>query len=328
MDGTTQIGSAHLSGGAATLTTGSLAVGSHSFTAVYGGDGNFITSASSAVADTVNKDSTGTALTSSSASPTFGQAVTFTATVSGAAPGAGTPTGTITFYDGSTKLGSSTLSAGKATFTAPTLQVAAHSVTASYGGDGNFTGSTSTATLVTVGCTVTLTGKITGNITVTSGATCLNGASVGGGVTVSQGAALYSGSSSIGGKLSSSGATAVTLCGTTVGSGATVSGTTGFVLLGSSGDDANAPCAGDTIKGGLTLSGNLNQVEVGGASVTGALSLTNSNGTGPDAGHSTSELEGNTISAGLSCSGNSPAPINDGQPNHVTGVESGQCSGL
>jgi hypothetical protein len=42
----------------------------------------------------------------------FGQAVTFTAAVSTVAPGAGTPTGTVTFRDGATTLGTGSLSAG------------------------------------------------------------------------------------------------------------------------------------------------------------------------------------------------------------------------
>jgi hypothetical protein len=41
LDGTTPLGSGTLSGGVATLTTSSLAVGTHSIAAVYSGDGNF-----------------------------------------------------------------------------------------------------------------------------------------------------------------------------------------------------------------------------------------------------------------------------------------------
>ena len=50
-------------------------------------------------------------LTSSTNPSMFGQSVTFTATVTVAAPGAGTPTGTVTFMDGATTLGTGTLNA-------------------------------------------------------------------------------------------------------------------------------------------------------------------------------------------------------------------------
>src|SRR5437867_3590260 len=74
----------------------------------------------------------------------FGQPVTFTATVPATRPGAGTPTGTVTFKDGSSTLGTGTLdSSGQATFVTSTLAVGSHSITASYGGDASFKGSTS-----------------------------------------------------------------------------------------------------------------------------------------------------------------------------------------
>jgi len=101
----------------------------------------------------VNPDSTTTTLTSSSPNNTsvFGQPVTFTATVAVVSPGTGTPTGTVTFLDGSTTLGTGTLSGGVATLTVPStspliaaLAVGTHSITAVYGGDTNDLPSTST----------------------------------------------------------------------------------------------------------------------------------------------------------------------------------------
>ena len=64
--------------------------------------------------------------------------MTFTATVTAVAPGSGTPTGTVTFMDGATTLGTATLNGRRGTFTTSTLAVGAHSITAVYGGDGNF----------------------------------------------------------------------------------------------------------------------------------------------------------------------------------------------
>jgi YVTN family beta-propeller protein len=70
-----------------------------------------------------------------------GQAVTFTANVSGNT--AGTITGTVTFFDGATSLGPGALVAGGATLTTSALTLGSHSITAVYSGDGNFSGGTS-----------------------------------------------------------------------------------------------------------------------------------------------------------------------------------------
>jgi hypothetical protein len=85
---------------------------------------------------------TATALTSSSSTSSFGQAVTFTATVTSQGFNR-TPTGTVNFIDGTTTLGSSSVSGGVATLTTSTLTVGTHSITATYNGDANFALSTS-----------------------------------------------------------------------------------------------------------------------------------------------------------------------------------------
>jgi hypothetical protein len=72
-----------------------------------------------------------------------GQAVTFTATVSPVSPGSGTPTGTATFMDGSTTLGTAALGGGIASFTTSALAVGTHSIKVVYSGDANFKTSTS-----------------------------------------------------------------------------------------------------------------------------------------------------------------------------------------
>ena len=75
---------------------------------------------------------TTTTLTSSANPSTVGQAVTLTATVTGA-----TPTGTVTFAEPSLTLGSATLSGGVATLVVSTWAAGTHAVTASYEGDVN-----------------------------------------------------------------------------------------------------------------------------------------------------------------------------------------------
>ncbi len=95
---------------------------------------------------------TTTVLTSSDATSVYGESVTFTATVAGTPPGTGTPTGTITFYDGPTDLGTGTLDgSGEATYSTSALSLGSHSITASYGGDANFLTSVSSAMTQTVG---------------------------------------------------------------------------------------------------------------------------------------------------------------------------------
>lgn len=79
-----------------------------------------------------------TSVTSNHNASVVGQSVTFTATVTASA---GTPTGTVTFKDGSTILASGVaLSGGMATFSTSSLSIGTHTITAVYSGDGNFNG--------------------------------------------------------------------------------------------------------------------------------------------------------------------------------------------
>ncbi|KUN75600.1 hypothetical protein AQJ66_35610 [Streptomyces bungoensis] len=142
-DGATPLGSAPLVGGVATLTTSSLAVGSHPLTATYSGSGDYNSSTSPVDPQTVNKANTTTTLTSVPDPSVFGQAKVLTATVASVAPGAGTPTGTVSFFDGATLLGTASLSGGVATLSVSTLGVGSHSLTATYSGSGDYNSSTS-----------------------------------------------------------------------------------------------------------------------------------------------------------------------------------------
>ena len=73
--------------------------------------------------------------------------MTFTATVTASS----TPSGSVTFYDGTTALGTGTLNgSGVATYSTSSLGVGAHSITASYAGNSTFAASTSGAATVTV----------------------------------------------------------------------------------------------------------------------------------------------------------------------------------
>jgi hypothetical protein len=93
---------------------------------------------------------TSTALTATPGSAVSGAAVMLSATVTPAS-GGGVPTGMVTFSDGTTALGTGTLSGtGVAMYTASALSVGTHSITAAYGGDSGDTASTSSAVTVTI----------------------------------------------------------------------------------------------------------------------------------------------------------------------------------
>ena len=136
-------------GGIATTTTSALTVGSHPVAASYSGDATYAAAAGAlAGGQVVNEAATTTAVTrTSGADPSPpGGSVTFTATITPVAPGAGTATGTVQFRDGAADLGSAqAVSAGAASLTLTDLAPGAHSISAVYSGDGRFGSSTSSA---------------------------------------------------------------------------------------------------------------------------------------------------------------------------------------
>src|SRR5207237_804199 len=137
-----------LSGGTATFTTSGLTGGTHSITAIYGGDANFTGSTSPLLTQTIGKAASSTTVASSNNPSIIGTAVTLTASVT--SPVTGTLTGTVTFQDGAATLGTGTLSGGAATFTTSGLTGGTHSITAVYSGDANFADSTSPGLTQTV----------------------------------------------------------------------------------------------------------------------------------------------------------------------------------
>jgi len=159
LDGTQQIGSAALNGQSpdqASVTAPPLAVGDHALTAVYAGTGAFTGSTSSVLAQHVSRAGTATSLTASPSPSTYGRPVTFTATVAVVAPGAGTPTGTVAFFDGSTQLGTGSLAvdqgsqADRASISTGALAGGTHTIKAVYQGDASFAGGTSATVSLSV----------------------------------------------------------------------------------------------------------------------------------------------------------------------------------
>lgn len=135
-DNGVEIGAATLSAaGSAMFTTSSLASGNHALTAVYSGDVNHSGSASSSLNELVVQASQ-IALGSNMNPAPAGAAVVFSAKVSG--PQAIVPTGSVTFLDGGTTLGSAVLDAnGAASLSSSALAVGSHTVTAAYEGDSH-----------------------------------------------------------------------------------------------------------------------------------------------------------------------------------------------
>jgi chitinase len=169
-DGSQAIGTATVSSGKAALSAAFKTAGSHSLTAVYGGDSKTGSSTSAAVSLTVNKAATTTTLSLSPTSATVDQTATLTATVSGSSA-----SGTVTFQDGTTVIGTGTVSAGKASLTISLKTAGSHGFAAAYGGDGNYNSSTSATTSMTVGkAATTTTLAVSPNPTITGQATTLS----------------------------------------------------------------------------------------------------------------------------------------------------------
>jgi hypothetical protein len=138
-----------------TATSGSISTlfaGTHTVTTVYSGDSNFTSGTNGSTSLIVTRDSTTTTASVSPGSANFGQSITFSAVVSANAPGSGTPTGSVDFFDSTTHvdLGPAPLVNGHATISTSTLPVGANTITVSYGGDPNFL-SSSTSITVSIG---------------------------------------------------------------------------------------------------------------------------------------------------------------------------------
>ena len=157
-DGATMLATVALTGtDTASYSASTLAVGGHPVTAVYSGDANDAGSTSSILNQTVNPDNTHVALTVSNTAPVVGQKVTLKATVSVLPPGTGPATGSVTFFEGSTALGSATLSSGVASLLVPFTTAGPGSVTAVYSGNATDATSTSAGVSVSVGVDTTKT---------------------------------------------------------------------------------------------------------------------------------------------------------------------------
>jgi len=140
-DGTTLLGAGTLASGTAALPAIAFSVGTHSLTAVYGGDSTFQTSTSPVSTLVEAAAASSTTLTANPGSVTVNGSSTLTATVTGV-PGAAVPTGQVSFVDGTSSLGNATLNgSGVAALAGILTSVGAQTIKACYGGDLNYAGS-------------------------------------------------------------------------------------------------------------------------------------------------------------------------------------------
>jgi hypothetical protein len=127
--------------------------GNHTFQAVFSGDAQFSGSQTPVYNVQVLPDVTQITVASLLNPSTLGQSVTFQATISG---NFASPTGTVTFYDGATAIGTgalavtSTADIAATSFATSALAVGSHNITVGYAATQNFNAATSAPPVVQV----------------------------------------------------------------------------------------------------------------------------------------------------------------------------------
>lgn len=186
-DGANPLGSTSLLlNGTAVFSTSGLLPGSHVLTAVCGGNTSYGISTSPGLTQTVQQLQSTTTLALSASNIVAAKPLTLTVSVATAGVKA---SGRVNFFEGPNLIGRATLSPQATTsITLTTLPVGTHTITATYGGDVNYTTSTSpaasvtvrigntslslatSATQITVGNGLTLSGTLTGDGVLPAGA--------------------------------------------------------------------------------------------------------------------------------------------------------------
>ena len=147
VDGTAAGSPVTLNNGTAAFTISTLAVGLHSVTAVYTPDTGSFTGSNGSISQQVGAVSTSTTtLSVAPGSVMYGDTATLTAVV---APSFAT--GTVSFYEGTTLLGTASLDGtGTAVLPISTLNAGVHNITAKYNGDPGVPANTSNTVQLTV----------------------------------------------------------------------------------------------------------------------------------------------------------------------------------
>jgi hypothetical protein len=121
-----------------------LGIGQHTLTATFSPTDTTNYTTSTATVTLTVIPATPLVSLASSVNPIFtSNLVTFTATLTVPATAPNVPTGAVSFYDGTTLLGSGTVTAGVATFATAAPASGTHPITAVYSGDSNYTAATS-----------------------------------------------------------------------------------------------------------------------------------------------------------------------------------------
>ncbi len=137
--------------GQASCATAALGPGSHFIDALYSGGGGFSPGNASRI-QRIHRSASTTTLTSFPNPSSLGQAVTFTSTAASTPPGSGTPTGMVTFLEGTDVLAQVPLDAGgTAAFNTAALSAGNHTLTAAFSSDPTFAASSGTAGQVVQG---------------------------------------------------------------------------------------------------------------------------------------------------------------------------------
>ena len=129
----------------AKFTTSKLPTGDHQITAAYTGDSNNSPNNSNTIQQSVIGAASHVTLQSSLNPAPVGGAVTFTATVSVPQTPGTAPTGTVVFADGTTPIGSGTVTNGVAMMHTTSLSAGSHQITGAYNGDKTYAPSISPA---------------------------------------------------------------------------------------------------------------------------------------------------------------------------------------
>jgi Bacterial Ig-like domain (group 3)/Calx-beta domain len=145
------LGTASLVNGVASLTVALASAGPHDVVATFLGTGVFADSVSGIVSHVVTHGQTMTMVASDHPNTLYGQTIHFTGTVDVQAPAAGQPTGSVTILADGVPIGIAPLVNGTVTLDTAALHAGAKSITATYSGDANFDGSTSSAIQQNVG---------------------------------------------------------------------------------------------------------------------------------------------------------------------------------
>ena len=128
----------------ATYSTSLQFLGTHTITASYSGDSNFVASSGSLTQTVILRTPSTTTVSSSLSSSVIGQTVAFTATVAGLDPSAGPPTGTVLFaIDGNITAPVNLTTTGgvsTAAYSTDSLSAGPHVVAAAYTGNASLNG--------------------------------------------------------------------------------------------------------------------------------------------------------------------------------------------